>query len=330
MILENDDISADIRAAMAPEEPKDEVVENEPVDEVVEEPETRARDEQGRFKTKEAVEEVVEIPVEQPKQTISPPASYSAAVKAKWAELPQEVQNELAKREADVTRMMTAPDGELRMGRELKEVILPYMPIIQAEGGTPAGAIKDLLNTAYRLRTGSPQQKAALLHEVAQQYGVDLNAYQPQQADPQTAYMQQQLAQIQQQANPEVIKNQLREEMTRDRINTEIAAFASDPKNVYFEQLKPVMGSLMASGQAKDLQDAYDQACYANPTIRSTLLAQKEQEQQAKRRAENEAKRKAGASVNGSPAMASPAPKAPNSSIEDDIRAALREHSGAI
>lgn len=319
---EKDDIVADIKLAMEPEETEDggEVLEE------VEKP-SRERDESGRFKAKEETDEPI---VEAPKVEIEPPpAALSAAAKAQWANLPPDVRQDLIKREADIHKQFTTQDEERKFAKEMREVVTPYMAIIQAEGGTPSGAVRDLLNTAYQLRTGNPMQKAALLHQVAQQYGVDLNAYQPGRIDPNLAFMQNQFQQIQQSVNPDAIKKQLREEMEMDRINSEIEAFKANPKNTHFEQVKTRMGSLLDSGAAKDLQDAYDQACWADPTIRSTLQQAQLAEQAAKRKAENESKRKAGASVNGSQ-TASPSKAPTNNSIEDDIRAALKEHSGTI
>jgi hypothetical protein len=261
------------------------------------------------------------------------PAALTGAMKAKWKELPEDVRQEWSKRELDFQRAMTGHEGDLRIGREMKEIITPYLATIQAEGGTPAGAVKDLLNTAYILRTGNPVQKSQLLHQVAQQYGIDLNLGrndQGNQVDPHIQQLYARIDQLSQQANPEVIKSQLQEQMTRDTITAEVSDFASNPKNVHFETVRSAMGPLMMSGQAKNLQEAYDMACWANPSIRSTMLSAQEAEKQAKQRQEIEAKRKAAASVTGSPGLTSPTDRTPQKSLEDDIRDQLREASGVI
>lgn len=261
-----------------------------------------------------------------------PPQGLSAKMKEKWKTLDPEVRQELARREEDFHKKLTASDSEYHLGKKMKDVISPYMPIIQAEGGTPEGAVKDLLNTAYILRTGQPQQKAQLLMQVAQQYGVDLQqAMQPQeQVHPALAQMQQELAMLRQQANPEVIKQQLQEQMESDNIMAQVNAFAGNPANKYFEQVKPLMASLLSSGAAQDLQEAYDRACYADPTIRSTLLAEQNKANEAKRKAEIQRKKQASASVVGSPDGTSPNAKAPNKSLEDELREAINASSGLI
>lgn len=336
--LENDDIMADIRTAMTPEEEKEPLDEaDEIVDLEGETKEDRPRDENGKFAKKEVVDQPdKDIPPEDKttpvinKPRVEAPISMPATVKAKWETLPEDVQQYWSNREADIHRMMTAPDGELRIGREMKEALTPYTPMFQHLGVAPKELVSDLMNKVHLLNTGSPDQKVQLLHHIAQQYGVDLSGTQPEPIDPKYQHLERQIQQLSQMANPQAIEERLQTKLLNDKVSSEIEAFASNPKNVYYDQVKTHMGSLFKANQAKDLQDAYDQACWANPNIRSTMLEAKAAEDAQKRRLENEAKRKAGASVNGSPSGTPPAPKAPNQSIEDDIRSALREASGVI
>jgi len=295
----------------------------------------------------EAPEEVIEEIVEEPVENVDPepaeapieekpletkldaPVALSGAIKAKWNELPADVQAEWKKREDDIHRMMTAKEGELNLGRSIKEIAAPYEAIIRSEGGTVEGAFKDLLNTSYILRTGSPQQKAQAVMHAIQTFGVDLSLVGGQQANPLTA-IQQEIQALRQQADPVRIKSQLQQEMEHDRINGEIEAFAANPANVHFNAVKSTMGSLIATGQAQGLQDAYEQAIWSHPSIRTELLnAQKTQEAE-KKKAEMAAKKKASASVAGSPGMASPNANAPQKSLEDEIRENLRASSGKI
>jgi hypothetical protein len=284
----------------------------------------------------ETVEEPVEeTPVEEPVKVEEPvepaPQALSGAIKAKWKELPADVRAEWSKRENDINQALTRHDGDLNMGRKMKEVINPYMPIIQAEGGTPEGAVKDLLNTAYVLRTGSPQQKAEIIRTVIQQYGVDLGqvSQAPQQVAPEISQLQNEINQLRQMANPDFIKNQLQEQLESASIQKEVETFAANPSNIYLEQVKPIMASLLGTGQAKDLQEAYDKACWADPTIRTSLLAAQTAELEAKRKAEVKAKKQASVSIAGSPDLTSPTARNSNNlSIEDDLRAAFQDARG--
>lgn len=317
-----DEIRETIKSIENPKEEVDEVVEEE----VTDDSESEKPEDNESVVEEEEQEEFQE-------QEIEPaPQALSAKLKEKWKDLDPEVRQEIIKRENDTHQMFTRHDGELNLGRKMKEVISPYMALIQSEGGTPEGAVKDLLNTAYVLRTGQPQQKAQLLMQVARQYGVDLQqATQSQeQIHPALLQMQQELATLRQQANPELIKQQLQEQIESDNIMAQVNAFAGDPANKYFEQVKPIMASLLSSGAAQDIQEAYDKACYADPNIRSTLLAEQNKALEAKRKQEIAKKKQASASVTGSPDMTSPNSKAPKMTLEDELREVLNASSGVI
>jgi len=260
----------------------------------------------------------------------TPPVALSPAMKAKWKDLPEDVRAEWKKRENDMHFAFTRHDSDLIVGRKIKEIAAPYEAIIRSEGGTVEGAFKDLLNTSYILRAGSPQQKAQAVMQAIQQFGVDLSLVSgQQQANPLSA-IQQEIQALRQQADPVRIKTQLQEEMTRDRITSEIEAFAANPSNVHFETVKSQMGALISTGRAKDLQEAYDMAIWSDPSIRSELLKAQQAQEAEKKKAEMAAKRKASASVSGSPGLASPNSNAPQKSIEDEIRDNLRASSGKI
>lgn len=270
-----------------------------------------------------------ETPVtEQPKSEA--PVALSGAIKAKWNELPEDVRAEWKKREDDIHRMMTAKEGELNLGRSIKEIAAPYEAVIRSEGGTVEGAFKDLLNTSYILRAGSPQQKAQAVMQAIQQFGVDLSLVGGQQQVNPLSAIQQQIQELRQQTDPVKIKSQLQQEMERDRIAGEIQAFAANPANVHFEKVKPVMRALFESGQATDLQQAYDLAIWSDPSIRTELLKAQTAQEADKKKAEMAAKRKASASVAGSPGLASPNANAPQKSLEDELRDQMRASSGKI
>lgn len=318
-------IEDDLKEAMAAaldDSPSDSVEEpQEPVEDTVVKADLPPADKQ--------TDAVVEDKVVENK--VDAPISLSGAIKAKWHELPADVQAEWKKREDDIHRMMTAKEGELNLGRSIKEIATPYEAVIRSEGGTVEGAFKDLLNTAYVLRTGSPQQKAQLILQTAQQFGVDLSPHfsGQQQGNP-LASLQQEIQHLRQQADPARIKSQLQEEMDRDRINGEIQAFAANPANVHFNAVKSTMGSLISSGRAKDLPEAYEMAIWSDPSIRSDLLKAQAAQEAEKKKTEMAAKKNAAASVAGSPGLASPNANAPQKSIEDEIRDQMRASSGKI
>ena len=305
-----DNIEADIVKAMNPEEEKAETPETQPSEVAEQQP----------------VEPVVE--------KIAPPASWSGVVKEKWDALPLEVQAEISKREEEIHKGFTKHDEERTFGRSIKEMVSPYMPIIQAEGGTPEKAISSLLNTAYVLRTGTPEQKLNLLKVTAEAYGVDVAklAEQQEYVDPTISQALQEIERLKELTNPEVIKNQLRQEAENASILSEVNAFAADTvKNPHYAKVKEIMANLLGTGQAKDLREAYDNAVWAHPETRSLVLQQQQAEDAAKRKSELEAKKKAGSSIHGSPAVNVGNSNSPNDeTIEDSVRRAYAQAGGSI
>lgn len=309
-------IRESIVEAMNPEEEIEtvDVVEEEPIDEPAEEDDGVKEIKEPEAESAPIVDEFAE-----------PPVSLKAEMKAKWKDLPSDVRAEWSRREGEIHRAMTAKDGDLNLGRTIKEIAAPYEAIIRSEGGTVEGAFKDLLNTSYILRTGSPQQKAQAIQAAIQQFGVDVRllGQGQQQVDPNIAHLQREIQTLRQQANPETIKSQLQEQMERDNIQKQISEFAANPKNAHFETVRSQMGALITSGQAKDLQDAYEQACWANPSIRSELLKAQSAQEAEKKKAEMAKKKNAAASVMGSPDGSSPATITVKKSIRDNLKEAM-------
>lgn len=282
----------------------------------LDEAEQRARDEQGRF-AKEAKAKVEAKPLEvkppiadpviQPIQPlVKAPNAWSGPAKAKFATLPPDIQQEISKREADVEKGFTKLDEDRQFGKQFRDTIIPYMAMIQAEGSTPHAAVQSLLNSAYQLRTATPAAKGAMLIGLAKQYGADLNAgFQMVQSG------QMPQAQPAQRSNAELprqdVSTLVKQELETAQLKQQIDAFEGDAANIHYAIVKPQMAALLQGGQAQNLKEAYDQACWANPTIRSTLITQQSADANAKRVAEAKAKadaaRKAGSSVNGSPGL---------------------------
>ncbi len=267
--------------------------------------------------------------------SLAPPNGWPAEAKAKWHELPPEIMAAVQKREQDVAKFTSTRDEHASFGKEIYQTVQPYLATIKAEGGTATTAIQSLLNTAYVLRTGTPDQKRNALLQAAQHYGVDLgvkpSGQQPNAPNPEFASLQAEIA---------ALKNQLAtfqnagEQQLRAEVDAELEAFAADPKHPHYESVKAHMAALLGAGAAKDLQDAYDQAVYARPDTRATLLAQQRAEEEQKRRAEakqkaEEAKRK-NVSLTGGPGNTAAASAPAGRSIRDELLAAQAAQSGAV
>lgn len=325
---------------------EDESVDSAPADSTG----SRSRDDRGRFAGKQSVEDAAvaqtgttsspeapgaptatEQQQQQQQPAIARPANLKAELHGAWDAAPAELRKYITEREAEVHKGFTRMDEERQYGRQLRDVINPYMPLIQAQGGDAASAVKSLLNTAYIFNTGNPAQKVQALQAVAQQYGIPLDQvaqYQPQQrVDPNVAALQQQVHQLSQARQQEVAQ---REQAEQYQLQTAIQTFAANPGHQHFEQVKPHMAALLEKGLAKDMQDAYDQAIWARPDLRQTVLAAQQQTAEQARvtqaQARSAAAKQAAASVSGTPGISIPV-AAPDRSLREEIRANFRAAS---
>lgn len=314
------------------------------------------RDERGRFAGKAETPQEVAPETQQPatppidtrqatepapdvRAMVTPPATWSAPAKAIFKDLPDVARKEIAKREADYARGIQQhaeyAKGYERMIREFQ----PYEAMLRAENTTPEAAIRELMKTSYILRTANPQQKAQLIMQVAHQFGADLSPYfapQEQTAGQQDLSQVQQL--VQQMVSPALQKIQAweqgqlsRQEQERMQLEqnavSQVQAFQSatnedgSPKHLYFENVKGIMAAYFANGQAQDLEQAYDMACWAVPEVRAALQA--EQQRSAETQRLEEAKRKAaqakssGFNVSGQGGIG--IASAPKTSLRDEL-----------
>lgn len=241
-----------------------------------------------------------------------PPATWSAGAKAIYASLPEIARKEIAKRETDYARGIQQYAEKAKVADSFMREAQPYEAMLRAEGSNPVAALSAFLQQAYTLRSATPQERGRLIMETAQKFGADLSPYLGQQAEQpggQTqdlsqvqALVQQLVAphlrKIQQWENSQATAQQHQEQQMEQEISSQITAFQSatnedgSPKHLYFENVRPLMSAFFANGQAKDLEQAYDMACFANPEVRAALIADQHRAADAQRL--EEAKRKTG------------------------------------
>lgn len=261
------------------------------------------------------------------------PAAVPAQLKDKFLGADPELRAWIESREADTHKQFTRNDEERSLGKSMKDVITPYMPLILAQGGTPTTAVQSLLQTAYVLNTAPPEQKAQLLRQLAQQYNIPVEglASPTPFVDPTVEALQQRLAQLEGGMSAAARAAEQRENAA---IVSDITTFAAQPGREHFEQVKGHMAALLSQGLASDLGDAYDQAIWARPDLRSTLLANREREAEQQRieaaKTAAEAAKRASGSVVGGPGATSPAAPQQARSLEDELRAQLAAAQGRI
>lgn len=244
------------------------------------------------------------------------PVSWAPDAKAAFATLAPAVQAAIAKREAEV-------DQGFKVLQDYKGLD-EFTPLIKQAGTTHAEVIKRAVSWENALKS----DPVGALRHAASVYGVDLAALAGGQAQ---NYQQRQQPAAQPAFDPRMIDQKVSEAIQRRDLETAIETFSKDPANKYYDQAKPVMASLLASGQANDLKDAYQKAIWAIPDIRSELIkeqaaeaekARAEEAEKAKKAAAADQARRASKSISGS---SGPGASRPLASNPTSVRAALTD-----
>lgn len=210
---------------------------------------------------------------------IQTPVSWSAAAKAEFSKLPLAVQEAVAKREMEVSQGFKQYGEKVKAYEAIDKVLEPLRPALQQAGLTADQYISRLRAAEQTLETNPVEG----IKWLAKSYGVDLAQLgQPQdEAPPEIASLRREVSELRQWREQSVQSTQMALE---NELKSSIDAFKSDPKNEFFEQVRPVMGQLVASGQAKDIPDAYEKAVWMVPEVRQIMLARQSDEMQKKLR----------------------------------------------
>ena len=176
MIDENDE-SLD-EGSIVPEESKPELSLRESLAAAMAEDKAKARGEDGKFAKKDEEPAKKDVKnnadsTQEIKAAVKAPDAWDATFKEKFAQLPPEMQQYLSKREADIHKGFTKQDEDRNFGKQMRDVVTPYLPMIRAEGGEPTQAVQNILQSIYQLKQSSPQQRAEMFLGMAREYGAD-------------------------------------------------------------------------------------------------------------------------------------------------------------
>lgn len=257
--------------------------------------ESVASDDTGTRTTDTPADKVeVEVETKEPEVKDKAPESWKPAEREFWQRLPAEARAAVQRREQDINQFVQQTAAKRKIADQFIETVNPYMGMIQAEGGNPISMVQDLLNTATFLRTGPPAQKAILIAKLVKDFGIsiqDLDAAlvgEQIPEDPNAKMMEildKRLAPVNQLLQ-RVEQNRAQQEQTSSlEMDHEIAAFATDPKNEYFIDVKDDMADLVEMASRRNrpitLKDAYDRAVAMNSEVQTAIRAKVAQKRNA-------------------------------------------------
>ena len=266
----------------------------------------------------------------------------SADQRVAFKALPIDAQRQVAERYAEVRRTLTQKTEEISMEREkykeLETAFEPYREQLALQGDTPVTAARKLL-AAQSALTKDPVNA---LKWLSQSLGVDLRQLAPQ-PDKEEEYLDPAVK-----ALKDEVKS-LRAELNQQRVGADNARAqevqkimddfrtakddAGNLKHPHFENadVQAVIAGLVRQG--KTLAEAYERAVFVLPEVRTKIAdeAAKAAQAEAAKKAEEARKQKLVASKTAAQTIRSRGTadeKKPNESLEDSLRAAMREASG--
>jgi hypothetical protein len=274
-------------------------------------------------------------------------------MKAKWSDLPPDVQTYLAERDKETEAAIMQAE-QAKLYEPIGQLIAANQDLFAKRNVTPAQGLAVLV-AAQRSLDADPR---AGLAEIARAYGIDLGPAvqardasparetpasqtpaapptgeppKPDQAAPDpaklVAALRDEVRQITQRVAAHESRVKAQEQAVLQARNVEreraIARFAADKP--YFQEVRPLIDVLLQSGQAKDLAGAYDMAVNAHPDIRQRIHADQRKAEEERRSAEarakaDQARRAAAVNVRSTPAGAPTNPRTVDETLNEIAR----------
>lgn len=240
------------------------------------------------------------------------PEGWADDKKESWKTLSPDLRKYLNQREKERN---TGLNSKMQEADKVKKQYERYEPIsklfdpmrqnMELNGVSEATYIQRLIAAENYLRT---DPKAALKW-LAQSSGVKIEDLieAASAKDPELEKRDQRIAELERRFQNQDVGSRAAVET---QVKTAISEFQSakdesgNAKYPHFQKVRVSMGALMQSGQAKDLQDAYDRSVNADPELRETLITERIKAHEAKLELDRAAKakeaKKAGLNIKGS------------------------------
>lgn len=230
-----------------------------------------------------------EKPEGQPKVpgTDKAPLSWGPSRDVLWAKVPPDVRAAISKREIDIQQGMSQAGRLRQVVEEYHGLITPYEATIKSIGTTPKEAIHSVMQTATMMINGTQEQKCAILAEMIQRYGVDLQQFDThlssvlQKGGPVTRIqptppLDPRLAPLFSMAERLERAEQEKDQKQQQEAGLAIESIQNEP---FFEDVRYDIADIMEisakRGKIMTIKQAYDKAVQINPEVSNIVSQQK-------------------------------------------------------
>lgn len=286
------------------------------------------RSETGKFESKEPIADQTTETIEGQAQTetqpepvkpaIEAPQSMPAALRDKFASVPPEVAEWVAKREAETHKRITELGETAKHAEQIRQVIEPVRQVAARHGMDEREAINRLV-TAHNNLEANP---VAAIQWLAQSYGVDLSQFvqqgsQEQQGEPESGYvraLKAEIADLRRQVadtSNRVMSREQQEQQARlqslAKLEEDFAKGKDYWNDIYddvVDQVRSIMSREPTLSPEKVLEKAHERALKLRDDISAKLneakaKAEAEKAEAEKKRKADEAKKQASLNVRG-------------------------------
>jgi hypothetical protein len=281
-------------------------------------------DTEGPVAEAEASAPVEEAYAEPVPLALEVPKSWPETMHQHWPKVPKEVQDYWQLREKQMMEGLDQYKGVAAYGKSVQDVLAPYKPLLESKGLDAPRAVADLMQAYTAMTQGTQEQRRMAYEQVGKNLGItSVSTESATPVDPQVKALQDQFNQIQYTLTSQQTAAL---EAAKEKAGREVEAFASDPKNVYFNEVADDILIHLKAGH--DLPTAYKLAVRGNEVTFHKEIARISTETEAKlkenARLDALPKQKA-KSVNIGGRETQRAPTEPLGSMDDTLKSTLRD-----
>lgn len=218
-------------------------------------------------------------------QPIKAPVSWTPVLREKWTGIDPQVQKFINDRERELQTTLSKTADERKFASEIRNALEPMEPLFKQYGVNGVDHVRELLHHSRTLNTGTPQEKAALIHSMILQFKPDvqtlvaLNSGQ--------MHLQAPQQRIDPQAEVERLLSEREYQKATEEVSSEIDTFANDPAHEFFYDVKESMGRIIEAGlvdgnnMTELFKNAYELACSRHPEIQQIMAGRQSTQVQA-------------------------------------------------
>lgn len=236
-------------------------------------------------KSEQAKPDAVNKVAAEPKASSAPasaPVSWKVGEREHWGKIPAEAQAVILRREKEVQQILSSSANARKFEGEFVNAIKPFSHLIHAQNSTPLQAVQNLMTTAAGLTVGSQEQKARIVMEIINNYGVDiptLDAVLAKGTIPPSAAGQGAIsAEVAQALRPvygfmdEIKQARMQhQQVLAEKAQAEVAEFNPPFIQDVADDMADLMEYAASKGQVMTLQQAYDVAVNLRPDVKKVL-----------------------------------------------------------